>query len=432
MAISGRLVIAALLGLALTGFGSLVLLGYLAVLLIAAAADIGFAASIAGLRVSREPMTAVRLGESSQTELRIVNTGRRRLAARVRDAWVPSAGAQPREQSITVPSGERRSVTTALRPTRRGRRDAAQLTVRSYGPLGLAARQRRIHVTGKLSVLPSFASRRFLPEKLSRLRQIDGAILVRQRGQGSEFDSLREYVIGDDVRAIDWRATARAGDVVVRTWRPERDRHIVLAIDTGRTSAARIGDEPRLDAVLDACLLLAAVAARAGDRVALVAADVRVRASLGLRAGHDVLPGVVGAVSALEPSLVETDPQLLAAEVMRRAGKRSLVVLFTGLDAGPADTGLMPAAQALSARHQLIVASVGDPRLRELADAAAREGADAADVYTAAAAELTIAGRQLLTDRLRKLGADVIDASADRFACAVTDAYLDLKAAGRL
>ena len=81
-------------------------------------------------------------------------------------------------------------------------------------------------------------------EKLARLRMIEGAVPMMQRGQGSEFDSLREYVIGDDVRSIDWRASARSSDVVVRTWRPERDRQIVLALDTGRTSAARIGDEP--------------------------------------------------------------------------------------------------------------------------------------------------------------------------------------------
>src|SRR6185312_13640374 len=176
--------------------------------------------------------------------------------------------------------------------------------------------------------LPAFGSRRFLPEKLSRLRQIDGAVLVRQRGQGSEFDSLRSYVIGDDVRSIDWRATARSRDVVVRTWRPERDRHVVLAVDTGRASAARIGDEPRLDAALDACLLLTAVAGRAGDRVALVAADVTVRARVGATGGRDALARVVNAVMPLEPALVETDPQLLAGEVLRQAAKRSLVVLF--------------------------------------------------------------------------------------------------------
>jgi uncharacterized protein (DUF58 family) len=278
-----------------------------------------------------------------------------------------------------------------------------------------------------LQVLPAFGSRRFLPEKLSRLRQIDGAVLVRQRGQGSEFDSLRTYVLGDDVRAIDWRATARSRDLVVRTWRPERDRHIVLAIDTGRSSAARLGDEPRLDAALDASLLLGAIAARAGDRVALVAADVTVRARLGLAAGREVLPRLVAALAPLEPALVETDPQLLAAEVLRQVPKRSLVVLFSSLDTA-ADTGLLPAARSLAGRHEVVVASAADPTLAALAGGRS----DATDVYIAAAAELAISRRAAVIEQLTKLGAHVVDAPADTFASKVADAYLDLKAAGRL
>jgi uncharacterized protein (DUF58 family) len=428
MALTGRLVLLALLGLALVGYSGGVLAGYAGLLLLAILADLVLAAPVASLRWRRDPSPAVRLGEIGETALWVVNSGRRRLRARIRDAWLPSAGAIPRDQLLTVPAGERRPLRTTLRPTRRGERRAAQVTVRSYGPMGVAARQRRLTVAGSLRVLPAFTSRKFLPEKLARLRQIDGAVVVRQRGQGSEFDSLREYVIGDDVRAIDWRATARAGDVVVRTWRPERDRHIVLAIDTGRTSAARIGDQPRLDSALDACLLLAAVAARAGDRVALVAADVRVRARLGLTSGQDILPTLVAALTPLESALVEVDPNLLATEVIRLAGKRSLVVLFTALDVAAADTGLMPAARALAGRHQLIVAGVSDPRVAELA--AAR--ADVAEVYTAAAAEASMAERQAVTERLTRLGADVVDAPPGLFASRVTNAYLDLKAAGRL
>jgi uncharacterized protein (DUF58 family) len=428
VALSGRLVLLGLLGLLLVGYPASVLLVYAALLVVLVVADLVLAAPIAALRLRRDPSPAVRLGQPAQTSVRVTNSGRRRLRARMRDAWVPSAGASPVAQSLAVPAGERRMLRTQLRPTRRGDRPAAALTIRSYGPLGVAARQRRLQLPGSLRVLPPFTSRKFLPEKLARLRQIDGAVVVHQRGQGSEFDSLREYVAGDDVRAIDWRATARSQDVVVRTWRPERDRHIVLAIDTGRTSAARIGNEPRLDAALDACLLLAAVAAKAGDRVALVAADTRLRARLGLSSGNDILRSVVAAVTELEPSLVETDPLLLAGQVIAAAGKRSLVVLFTGLDAGPAETGLMPAARALAARHQVVVASVSDPRVAELA--AAR--GDVADVYTAAAAELTIAARRGLRDRLVQLGCEVVDAPVDVFASRVTDAYLNLKSAGRL
>jgi uncharacterized protein (DUF58 family) len=427
VALTGRLVVLAVLGLLLAAWSGAAVLVFAALLVGLVVVDLLLAARIADLRLSRDPSGSVRLGESGRTVLRIDNAGRRRLRALVRDAWVPSAGVWPRRQSVDVGPGARSTVVSALRPTRRGHRPAVTVTIRSFGPVGVAARQRRVPVPGSLTVLPGFGSRRFLPEKLSRLRQIDGAVLVRHRGQGSEFDSLRSYVLGDDVRAIDWRATARSRDVVVRTWRPERDRHIVLAVDTGRTSAARLGDEPRLDAALDACLLLGAVGARAGERVALVAADTAVRARLGLTAGRDVLPKLVTALTPIEPALVETDPQLLAAEVLRQVSKRSLVVLFSALDTA-ADTGLLPAARVLAARHELVVASVADPSVGALA--AAR--ADSADVYTAAAAELAGAARRAVTDQLGKLGAHVVDAPADVFASHVADAYLNLKAAGRL
>jgi uncharacterized protein (DUF58 family) len=427
MAITGRLVALAALGLLIAAASAAAAFGYLVLLMVLVGLDVALAARIADLRFVREASPSVRLGEDGSTAVQVTNTGRRALRGYLRDAWVPSAGVTPRIQVVSVPSGERRRVASVLTPTRRGQRHAAQVTIRSYGPIRVAARQRRVAVPGSVRVLPAFTSRRYLPEKLSRLRQIDGAVLVRQRGQGSEFDSLRTYVLGDDVRAIDWRATARSRDVVVRTWRPERDRHIVLALDTGRTSAARLGDEPRLDAALDACLLLAAVAARAGDRVALVAADVTVRARLGPTAGSDVLPKLVNVLSLLEPALLETDPQLLAAEVVRQVSKRALVVLFSSLDTA-ADTGLLPAARALAARHELIVASVADPTVAVLATLRA----DAADVYTAATAELAEQSRRTVIEQLGKLGAHVVDAPADLFASRVTDKYLDLKAAGKL
>jgi uncharacterized protein (DUF58 family) len=426
--ITGRLVAIAALGTLLAPLGAGALLGYAAILAGAVAADLMLAAAITSLTVARQPTAALRLGTSGITTVQITHLGKRTWRGRVRDAWVPSAGASPRTQRVTVPPGERRSVATTLTPTRRGRRRAVHLTIRSYGPLGIAARQRRIVVSGEVAVLPAFNSRRFLPEKLARLRQIDGAVLMRQRGQGSEFDSLREYVPGDDVRSIDWRATARSSNVVTRTWRPERDRQIVLALDTGRTSAARIGDEPRLDAAIDAGLLLAAVAARAGDRLGLVAADVVVRSRLGMSTGSDVLPKLVSAVADLEPALVETDPQLLAAEVRRQVSHRSLVVLFSALDSASAGSALLPAVRRLATRHQVVVAAVADPRLTELA----RGRDDSAQVYAAAAAELDEAHRQRLIEQLGKFDAQVVYAPPVRFAAAVCDAYLDLKAAGRL
>jgi len=443
MAITGRLALLAALGLALAPLSARWLFGYAVALVLLVAVDLLLAGAIGDLRLGRDASAAVRLGESSSTALRIRNTGSRTVRGVVRDAWTPSAGVRPGVQRVAISPGATRRVQSELRPTRRGERRAVTVAVRSLGPLGLAGRQRRLVCEGSVRVLPPFTSRRLLPEKLGRLRLVDGAVVVRRRGQGSEFDSLREYVLGDDVRSIDWRASARSADwrasarsadwrasarsadLMVRTWRPERDRQIVLAIDTGRAAAARVGDETRLDAVIDAALLLAAVATRAGDRVSMVAADVLVRARMGAATASTVLPRLVDALTPLEPALVESDPTLMVAEVARAVRRRSLVVLFTGLDA---DEGLLPAARALSSKNQLLVAGVADPRLAELIDSVG----DAAEVYTAAAAELAVRRRLAVSDHLSRVGARVVDAPPTSFASAVTDAYLDLKAAGRL
>ncbi|MGH4019779.1 MAG: DUF58 domain-containing protein, partial [Pseudonocardiaceae bacterium] len=346
----------------------------------------------------------------------------------LRDAWPPSAGATQTRHRLWIPAGERRRVTVLLRPTRRGDRRAHRVTVRSVGPLGLAARQGSHEVAWVLRALPPFTSRKHLPAKLARLRELDGRTAVMIRGQGTEFDSLREYVPGDDTRSIDWRATARAADVVVRTWRPERDRHLLLVLDTGRTSAARIGDAPRLDAAMDAALLLAALASRAGDRVDLLGYDRRVRAQVSGAGAGELLPALVNAMAPLQPELLETDVRGMVSAVLTRVSRRSLVVLFTGLDAAAVEEGLLPGLPALSSRHRVMVASVADPQVAAMA--AAR--GDSTAVYEAAAAQRAIAQRRHTAAELTRRGVTVVDAAPDALAPAVADAYLALKATGRL
>jgi uncharacterized protein (DUF58 family) len=428
MVITGRTALVAALAALLAPLGTVWVLAAVGLLAVGVAVDVALAGRIADLAMERTGATSTRLGQPIEVALVVTNAGRRRIRGVLRDAWLPSAGAGPRTQRIDIPPGERRRLVSTLVPTRRGDRTAAHVTVRSIGPLGLAGRQRRHRVPWSVRVLPPFTSRKFLPEKLAKLRELDGAVALNRRGQGTEFDSLREYVDGDDVRSIDWRATARRGDVVVRTWRPERDRRLVCVLDTGRTSAARVGDTPRLDAALDACLLLAAVAARAGDRVDLLAADSVVRASVEGASRNEVLPTLVQAMAPLEPALVESDAQLIVAEVLRRERKRALVVLFTSLDAEPIEQGLLPVLGGLTARHTVVLAAVGDPRVAELAG---RRG-DTEAVYDAAAAERALADRRRVIGRLRRRGVLLVDAPADTFASSVADEYLALKAAGRL
>jgi uncharacterized protein (DUF58 family) len=430
MALTGRAALLALLGLlpAAVVTGRSTVLVVVLVLGLLVMLDVLLAAPVSALQVSRSGDTACRLGTAAEVHLSLVNGSRRRLRAVVRDAWVPSAGASPRTHEIAVPAGERRVVTTALLPTRRGDRKPDRVTIRSVGPLGVAARQGRHEVPWRVRVQPPFTSRKFLPEKLDKLRQLDGQLLARTRGQGTEFDSLREYVVGDDVRSIDWRATARRADVMVRTWRPERDRRLLLVIDTGRTSAGRVGDVPRLDAALDAALLLGALASRAGDHVDLLAIDRDVRASVSGAGRQEVLAKLVDAMALLEPALVETNGRRVVSEVLRRSRRRSLVVLFTSLDAAPLQEGLLPVLGSLTQRHTVILASVGDPRVEEMA----LGRGDVEAVYAAAAAERARGERRTVTALLRKRGVEVVDAPPLVFAPAVADAYLTLKAAGRL
>lgn len=207
------------------------------------AVDIAAAASPRRLTFTRSGPDSIRLGESAEIVLLAQNPGRR-LRGWVRDSWAPSMRAAPRAHRVDLRSGERTQIVTTLRPLRRGDHKPATVTVRTIGPLGIAGRQGRHDVPWQLRVLPPFLSRKHLPSRLAKLRELEGAIPVLIRGQGTEFDSLREYVVGDDVRSIDWRASARRNDVVVRTWRPERDRRILVVLDTGRTSAGRIGVDP--------------------------------------------------------------------------------------------------------------------------------------------------------------------------------------------
>lgn len=416
--------------------------GFAVVVLLACLLDAALAGSVSDLRLARDGTTQIRLDDEAEVGLTITNRGMRAVRAEVRDAWVPSAGASPYRHRVDLDPDESVRLATTLRPVRRGDRHAVRVTIRSLGPFGLAYRQpggRRADATTppwRLRVLPRFTSSRLLPEKLTRLRIIEGMMVIRGRGQGAEFDSLREYVIGDDVRSIDWRATARRSDVITRTYRPERDRRVVCVLDTGRTSAARVAtvvgdrslDEPRLDASIDAALLLATLANRAGDRVDMLAIDTAVRAAVEGGTSRTLLPRLVNAMAPLEPALVETDFGLVAGEVLRRERKRALVVLFTALESGALGEGLLPVLTQLTVRHKVVVAAVHDPVLTELAG---RRG-DAPGVYAAAAAQRTLAERARLRNALRRNGVEVIDAPADRFASQVADTYLAMKAAGRL
>ena len=430
MAVSGRFPLLLLLGMVavvLQPTREMVLI-WVGLCVAVTVLDLTFAVSPQRLDIQREPVGQVRLGTAGSTSLLVTNMSGRRVRGWIRDAWQPSAGATGERHRLRLPGGERRRFTTALRPTRRGDRLADRVTVRSFGPLGIGARQRSFSIGGAIRALPPFASRKHLPSRLATLRQLDGRSAVRIRGQGTEFDSLRDYVEGDDVRSIDWRATARRQHVVVRTWQPERDRRVVLVLDTSRTSAGRVEDMPRLDSEMDAALLLAALASRAGDRIDFIAGDRWVRARVTGSGRTTLLGDLVSAMAPLEPALLEASWPTLATAIADTAPRRALVVLLTALEPVAIEESLLPTLAALTTHHRVVLASVSDPALEEMA--ARRDSTRHA--YDAAAAERTLALRQRTIALLGRLGVTVIDASPEDLPPRLADHYLLLKSQGLL
>ncbi|PJJ61692.1 DUF58 domain-containing protein [Compostimonas suwonensis] len=430
MAVSGWFVALVALGvvpIVIVGDG-VALWWWLLVVVIVTGVDLLLAGSPRRLGLERSVPARVRLGETVVSELYVTNRGGRTVRGILRDAWQPSAGAAPTRSRVSIEPGERGVVRMTLTPTRRGERHASHVTVRSFGPLRLAARQATMPTAAVLRVLPAFSSRRHLPSRLARLRELDGRTSVLVRGQGTEFDSLREYVRGDDVRSIDWRATARRNDLVVRTWRPERDRRVVIVVDSGRTSAARIADEPRIDTAFEASLLLAALASRAGDRVDWLAYDRRTRGRVQGATGAELLSRMVDVMAPIEPELIETDWTRVPGEVRAITSQRALVVVLTSIDSTGAARGLLSVLPQLTGRHRVVVASVSDP---EVVRAASDRG-DRESLYRAASAERSLLDVSRITAAVRQLGADVVTATPQELPPALADRYLALKAAGLL
>jgi uncharacterized protein (DUF58 family) len=390
--------------------------------------DAALAAPTRSVSVRRFVPGAVRLTESTTSTVELVNETSRTTRGAIRDAWPPSAGAASNRHRFSLAAGERGAFVTPLRPVRRGERRAAAVTIRTEGPLRLGGRQRSLPTPTTLRVLPEFASRKHLPARLARLRELDGLSPIMMRGAGTEFDSLREYVIGDDVRTIDWRATGRRAEVMIRTFRPERDRRVFIVLETGRLSAARVGDAPRIDASIEAALLLSALASRAGDRVNVTAFDRKERARAQGPTEAALMPVLASALAPIEPSLVEPDWPALVRLVNGRLSQRALVVLLTTVDASLIDSGALQAIGTLQANHQVVVASVDDPEEHDML----RARGNAETVYAAAAAARASLEKDAVTATIRKLGAEVVTAPPGMLPPRLADTYLALKAAGRL
>jgi uncharacterized protein (DUF58 family) len=313
-----------------------------------------------------------------------------------------------------------------LLPRRRGRALLPPATARVTGPLGLARWDHDVGEPTELLVYPDLPTARRLALAVRQGRfATSGRVMRGALGLGTDFESLRDYAPDDDVRQINWRATARLQRPISNQYRLDQDRDVVLAVDTGRLMASPLApDRDRLDTALDAMAAVALVADELGDRCGVLAFDRTVRAHVSPRRRGGA--AVINATFALAPTAVDSDYELAFRRV--GGGKRALVMVFTDLLEEAAAQPLVEAVPVLARRHAVVVVSARDPDLTTLTTTPPVRPVDA---YAAAVAVGVLADRAAAVRSIEAAGASVVEADPTLLAAACVQAYLRLKRRAR-
>jgi uncharacterized protein (DUF58 family) len=432
-----RRAVALLAGLALVG-----LLGYVS----ASAADLLVAAdALLVLVVYLDAMLAVppqRLGVTREapgtftvarpTEARYVwrnPTGRagRLVVREVRPAIVGGAVA-PR--GVVLRPATATAERVRIEPARRGREVAGTLIVRSIGPLGLGLRQRRLALPWDVRVYPHLPATRLKASLVEAVRRREAGLRpVRALGEGGTFESLREWVPGDDPRRIDWKATARRRKLIARQYEEERRQQVLLALDAGRLLAEEIDGEARFEHAVRAALLLALAAVYHDDNVGIMVFADRVTHYVAPQRGRRGLRQVLDVLAEAAPQLIEPDYPAAFRHLAVSNRKRALTVVFTDAIDPLASEALVTNVGSLRPRHLPLVVTLRNPTLDAVA---ALRPASAADAYRKAAAEALLGARADALARMRQVGAVVLDVEPARASAAVVERYVELKRRGRL
>lgn len=324
---------------------------------------------------------------------------------------------------LRVPARGGAEARIPIRPHRRGSLEVTALWVAWTGPLGLVERRRRVEVGREVAVVPDIRPVRTAAIRLlARRDAVFGAKRATFLGQGSEFESLREWVAGLDPRAISWKASARHRTLLCTEYRAERDHCVVVAVDTGRNMREPLAGLPRLDHAIHAGLLLAYVALRTGDRVGLFGFDEGVRAWVEPTGGLDAFPRLRKATAALAYSTAEANYALGLAELSARLTRRSLVVVMTEIPDSITAELMVESLGRLVRRHVVLFVELEDPVLDALASA---EPVSTAALERAVVASDFLRERDLVRKRLRRLGVHVVGAPPAEVGTALVNRYLD-------
>jgi len=386
-------------------------------------ADVLLAASPASLSLAVRAPAAIGLGRSSEAvitaafargapaSLEVALGTDERLEAAPERQWLRLAGRQ----------GEARA---ALKPLRRGESRLQGAWARWRGPLGFMWLQRTLPAADVIAITPDVQRVKEQALQLFSRDALFGLKAQMERGEGGDFHALTDFSTGMDLRAIDWKQSARHAKLVAREYRTERNHHVILAIDTGRLMSAPARRGARVDQAIHAALLLGFAALKIGDRVGLFAFDAKPRVASGVVAGAQAFPLIQRLAASIDYSTEETNFTLGLTTLAGALDRRALIVIFTDF-ADPTSAELMIENVGRLMRTHLVLFVVF--RDEELETLAAAEPAEPDDVSRAVIAAGLLRQREAVVARLQRLGARLVDAKSDDLGLALLDAYLEAK-----
>jgi uncharacterized protein (DUF58 family) len=384
-----------------------------------------------GLTIRRQFDRRFAIGEAAKVSLHIENTTSRPVSLRIKDEYPAEMRLdETREAEFEIPASGTAEFYYHLTPGRRGRYEFGTTAVRCLSRLGLVWCQGELGDAEAAKVYPNMRRAREMELKALGARSFL-AIQRRavRRGEGREFESMRDYVRGDELRHISWTATARRHKLTTRQYQIERDQTVIIALDAGRLMTGRIGNETKFDTALHASLALMSACARAGDNCGLMVFGRRVRKFLPPKRGPEHLDAVLEALHNIEPELIEPSYARAFQFIASSTKKRSFVVVLTDLVDKNSSKELIASLKLLRPRHLPLVATIGD---RDLNIVVNRAPATDKDVFTQSAAEEIIYQRETALRMVETVGGLALDVTAQTLAPKLLETYLRVKERGML
>jgi uncharacterized protein (DUF58 family) len=419
----------------------------------------------AKLTASRSWSSAPALDSETEIELNLENHGKTILDCRLIDDLPPALVTEPATLRLTAFAGTPGKLRYCIEPSERGDWETGWLYVRYRSPLGLLERWARARLTQTVRVYPALRASEEQRIFLARSRQIDLQLRrSQQRGLGRDFESLREYREGDDLRDLCWTATARQGRPITRQYQTERSQPVWIVLDCGRLMRARVAESEhaenlrsvsghdfsradthgektealapegkllkrpsirsKLDYACSTAMALAQLALYSGDRVGLLAYGQGIQQRLLPGKGAAHMRQIIESLAQLRAEPSEADHLLAAATFSRLQPRRSLILWVTDL----AETAMRPevidGALQLLHRHVLLFVAMAQPEIEAIAQARPK---DVEQMFLAAAAQEMAGRREMLLARLREQGALTLDLNPETLTSSVLNQYLAVK-----